>query len=160
MKSSENQMFDIRSEIWRRSLIVTFWLPWQWNSELYLGSSQISMIELFMKVVNGLKFYKRSMTGSLIHLSQLTFTCSKSTLETLEKGVKYVQNCKKIHRNGVSPILHFYTPWKLQKTFGFLTFSGEYRNWALDWRRSGVFIVNFEHISHLFLLFLLLTLNK
>ena len=27
------------------------------------------------------------------------------------------------------------------------------------WRRSGVFIVNFEHISHLFLVFLLLTLN-
>ena len=29
-----------------------------------------------------------------------------------------------------------------------------------DWRHSGVFIVNFEHISHLFLGFLLLTLNK
>ena len=28
------------------------------------------------------------------------------------------------------------------------------------WRRSGVIIVNFEHISHLFLVFLLLTLNK
>ena len=28
------------------------------------------------------------------------------------------------------------------------------------WRRSGVFIVNFEHISHLFLVFLLLILNK
>ena len=28
------------------------------------------------------------------------------------------------------------------------------------WDRSGVFIVNFEHITHLFLLFLLLTLNK
>ena len=27
------------------------------------------------------------------------------------------------------------------------------------WRRSGVFIVNFEHISHLPLMFLLLTLN-
>ena len=27
-------------------------------------------------------------------------------------------------------------------------------------RRSGVFIVSFEHISHLFLVFLLLTLNK
>ena len=27
------------------------------------------------------------------------------------------------------------------------------------WRRSGVFIVNFQHISHLVLLFLLLTLN-
>ena len=29
-----------------------------------------------------------------------------------------------------------------------------------DWRRSGVFIVNFELISFIFLLFLLLTLNK
>ena len=28
------------------------------------------------------------------------------------------------------------------------------------WRRSGVFIVNFEHISHLALLFLLLTLSR
>ena len=31
------------------------------------------------------------------------------------------------------------------------------RRW---WRRSGVFIVNFEHILDLFLVFLLLTLNK
>ena len=29
-----------------------------------------------------------------------------------------------------------------------------------QWRCFGVFIVNFEHISHLFLMFLLLTLNK
>ena len=28
-----------------------------------------------------------------------------------------------------------------------------------QWRRSGVFLVNFEHISHLFLVFLLLVLN-
>ena len=28
-----------------------------------------------------------------------------------------------------------------------------------QWRSSGVFIVNFEHISHLVLMFLLLTLN-
>ena len=28
------------------------------------------------------------------------------------------------------------------------------------WRRLSIFIVNFEHISHLFVLFLLLTLNK
>ena len=28
------------------------------------------------------------------------------------------------------------------------------------WRRSGVFIVNFEHISHLVLVFLLLTLSR
>ena len=29
-----------------------------------------------------------------------------------------------------------------------------------QWRRSGVFIVNFEHISHLLLVFLLLTLSR
>ena len=29
-----------------------------------------------------------------------------------------------------------------------------------QWRRPDVFIVNFEHISHLFLMFLLLNLNK
>ena len=29
----------------------------------------------------------------------------------------------------------------------------------IQWRRSGVFIVNFEHISQLVLVFLLLTLN-
>ena len=29
-----------------------------------------------------------------------------------------------------------------------------------QWRRSGVFTVNFEHISHLVLVFLLLTLNR
>ena len=54
--------------------------------------------------------------------TQLTFTSSKSTIETVEKGVKYVQIC--------------------------------------HWRHSGVFIVNFKHISPLFLMFLLLTLNK
>ena len=41
---------------------------------------------------------------------QLTFTCSKKTIEALEKGVKFVR----------------------------------------IWRRFGVFIINFEHISHHF----------
>ena len=29
-----------------------------------------------------------------------------------------------------------------------------------QWRRSGLFIVNYEHISHLVLVFLLLTLSR
>ena len=29
-----------------------------------------------------------------------------------------------------------------------------------QWRRSGIFIVNFEHISHLVLVFLFLTLSR
>ena len=63
--------------------------------------------------------------------SQLIFTCSKSTTETVEKGVKYVQK-------------YFNT----SKGIKYVR------------RRSDLFIVNFEHVSHLFLLFLLLNLNK
>ena len=33
-------------------------------------------------------------------------------------------------------------------------------NYVKTCRRSGVFIVNFDHIPHLFLVFLLLSLNK
>ena len=34
------------------------------------------------------------------------------------------------------------------------------KNFHWHWRRSGIFIVNFEHISHLVLVFLLLTLSR
>ena len=61
------------------------------------------------------------------NILQLTFTCSNSTIETPEKGVKYVQNQQWKHQNNV------------------------------NWRRSRISIVNFEHISRLFLVFLLLT---
>ena len=63
-------------------------------------------------------------------ITQQTFPCSKSIIETLEKGVKYVQNIT------IKTSEH------------------------CQWRYSGVFIVNFEHISHHFLLFLPLTLNN
>ena len=53
-------------------------------------------------------------------LIQSAITCSKLTIETLEKGVFNVN----------------------------------------FWRHSGVFIVNFEHISHLALVFLLLPLSR
>ena len=59
---------------------------------------------------------------NIANATQLVFTCSKSTVETLEKGLKYVQ--------------------------------------IRQCRRFGVFIVNFEHISLLFLVLLLLTMNK
>ena len=34
-----------------------------------------------------------------------------------------------------SPVSHFYTPWKRQKTFGFLTFSGGIEMW--HWTKMG-----------------------
>ena len=51
--------------------------------------------------------------------TQLAFTYSKLTIETLEQGVKYVQS-----------------------------------QWRRQWRRSGVFIVKFEHMSNLVLVIL------
>ena len=60
-----------------------------------------------------------------------TITCSKSKIETVEKGVKYVQK------------LTIKTP--------------ERRHW----RVSGVLIVYFDHtFSYFLLVFVLLTLNK
>ena len=60
---------------------------------------------------------------------QLTVTCSKSTMETLE-------SCEKCLK---------------------LTIKTTER---CHWHRSGVFIFIFGHISHLFIVFLFLTLNK
>ena len=53
----------------------------------------------------------------------------------------------------------------IRKTFKKLKWYGLRRPYHFNFfkgcrRRSAVFIVNFEHISHLFLMFLLLTLNK
>ena len=62
--------------------------------------------------------------------SQLPFSCSESTIETHSK---WCEICSK---------LTIKTP-----------------EWG-QWHRSGVFIVNFEHISDLFLVFLFLTLKK
>ena len=75
-------------------------------------------------------------------LTQLRFTCSKQTTETLGKSVKYV-NPAKIYlfkaNNGNTR--------KKCKICSKLTVK------TRQWRRSGVFIVNFEHILHLFLVF-------
>ena len=62
--------------------------------------------------------------------TQLTFTCSNSTIETLGKKCEIYSK------------LTIKTPKRRRG------------------RRSGVFIVNFEPISDLFLVFVLLILNK
>ena len=56
-------------------------------------------------------------------------------------------------------------PMNVLFTFNLGLLSTEYVNklriyFTRQWRRRGIFIVNSEHISHLFLRFLLLTLNK
>ena len=60
--------------------------------------------------------------------SQLAFTCSKSTLETLEKGVKYIQS------------------WQYTRMMSLASF------WCFHYKLWTYF--------NIFLVFLLLTLNK
>ena len=69
------------------------------------------------------------------HFPQLASACSKLTMETLEQGVKFVINN---YTKTKSLTLQHYTINDIVL----------------------VFIVNFENLSHLTLLFLLLTLNK
>ena len=72
-----------------------------WSSSTALSKNQPTGFYLRgTSVVNGSNnnylllrqyFILRSFTSKIV-LTQLTFTCSKSTIETLEKGVRYVQS--------------------------------------------------------------------
>ena len=67
------------------------------SAEVESGPSQISMMEIFWensrkKILS--KCLARGLDTPLKGIAQLTFSCSKSTLETLEQGVKHVQNKK------------------------------------------------------------------
>ena len=42
---------------------------------------------------------------SIYTITQLTFTCSKSTIETLEKGAKYVHSLHQKHQNDVHDVV-------------------------------------------------------
>ena len=50
--------------------------------------------EASLKINPFCKFWKvnKQLIGKIMNLIQLTFTCSNSTIETLEKDVKYVQS--------------------------------------------------------------------
>ena len=62
----------------------------------HLICSANQMTGFYMKCNTGLKWVKRRLvTPKLVNsalVSQLTFTCSKSTIETLEKSVKHIQS--------------------------------------------------------------------
>ena len=103
--------------------------------------------------------------------------CSKFTGEHLCRSailIKLQSNFIEIAlRPGCSPVnlLHIFRPSFLKNSSGWLvlnhhyskpiTFNPEFEvaQWR-QWHRSGFFIVNFEHISHLVLAFLLLTLSS
>ena len=52
------------------------------------------------------------------------------SLEAYAKNLQ--ENAKKCSLTHFSPVSHFYTPWKRQKTFGFSDVFRGYRNVTLD----------------------------
>ena len=83
-------------------------------------------------MLNVFKFSKNEVNGTTL-ISQQTNTCPKSTIKTLEKDAEL---CLKLTIN---------TPERYQLRRS---------------RHSGIFIVNFGHSSHLFLVFPFLALNR
>ena len=83
-----------------------------------------------------------------ILFTKQTFNCSKSTIRNTRKKCELYS--KLAIKTPERPLL---PPWKYQKTSNFLIFSEGIG------RRSDVFIANFENISQLFSVFLLLTLS-
>ena len=134
------------------------------------------------------KFWRSFLEFKFPFVSLSALNCSKLTIETSEQGVYYVQNYKnKDTRTCI--YYYFWTFFTTCFSVSVVNFEhvivgwvicfGENENLKIDspnwleslWthftrvfhlsrRRSGVFIVNFEHISRLFLPFLWLTLNK
>ena len=71
--------FDNKVKVVHQSICCFMKCPWNcisWNA----------LKEMFHSV------YFPAENQISISTSQLTFTCSKSTIETLEKGVKYIQS--------------------------------------------------------------------
>ena len=68
-------------------------------------SHQIETSQLICKGNQLTGFYMMATLG-INELSQPTFTCSKSTIETLEKRQKYVQKYNK--NNGVNDVVQVY----------------------------------------------------
>ena len=57
----------------------------------------------------------------------------------LKDWILYMFDVFGIYLTHFSPVSHFCTPWKRQKTFGFLTFSRGIEMWPLVfWRFQGV----------------------
>ena len=124
---------------WRKDTIMTIWVLLR---ESFGGRSHHSLIHLVSFVhslTDQLFWYKKC--------SYPVFGWDKSLKES----------------NHLQGKLWFSEPKYLQRSTpaGKYMFKVNNRNtqWR-QWLRSGVFIVNFEHISHLILVFLLLTLSK
>ena len=91
--------------------------------------------------------------------SQLIFTCLNSTVETLEKGVKYIQNQQWKHQNDdVNEVVLVFLLLTVNIVYVFFSvsvvyFERENVSWDfgnIDWKQTGLMKRKIFVLSHLF----------
>ena len=82
---------DLRHEKVGQSTILHWKQPISQNI-LNFKSLILNICFLRISFLNALNSFLNNSVPCHIEISELTFTCLKSTIETLEKGVKYVQS--------------------------------------------------------------------
>ena len=111
-------------------------------------------------------------TNFLIEVRLTTIWFDKIALNHGRFAASFTNNSEILLILSYSEILLIFLPWMyhewiflfkeeiIQLAFTCLKSTIKTLVKAVNWRRYGVFTVNFEDISHLFVIFLLLTLNK
>ena len=100
-------------------------------SHLKRLSSLVITIFDFMSVLSGLMAINN---GRLKRTDKRRVdTCNMAIIKTV--ALVYIWGWEKKLLTHFSPVSHFYTLWKRQKTFGFLTFSGGIEMW--HWTKMG-----------------------
>ena len=108
-----------------KPLILHFFLSLNSWSFLFLSA----FVHSFITINNLVNFPHVFET----HLIETTEKLSDS-LSTSGKSINFQEKVM-LNLTHFSPVSHFYTPWKRQKTFGFLTFSGGIEIW--HWTKMG-----------------------
>ena len=63
-----------------------------WNKGIKIPVWEQLDLHSYIQTLANFEKFSQSFRNVILRTSQLTFTCSKSTLKTLEKGAKYVQS--------------------------------------------------------------------
>ena len=128
-----------------RIFLIHIFRHWDWIS-LHIHSEcgkkrnrKTPNTDTFQPVIRTGTVYQQSAKLSTI-LSLFTSTFTRAIVLTGGTEIKIKEDsniqkrCTELWTH-FSPVSHFYTPWKRQKNFGFLTFSGGIEMW--HWTKMG-----------------------
>ena len=168
MKYSIKDFFSKCDQI--RSFLITF-TEEILNGKFFVQCSSLgSFYQWALFFVKSLVFFAWSFNNKTFHISRCwcagVINCSSHVqlLGRFTKTFPYNIRVKKISEKFPSKCLPFHGNSRNTRTryqmYSNLRIKTSQRRYWRYWRRSGVFVVEFKHISHLFLVFFLLILNR